>query len=368
MDTPQIGVNQVGITVTNGQTDAMYAEKKAWHGFGEYLPDCFTAKDIEKKGMFNWNVLKLEDPHPLDTSVGTGKWKIYREDMGTNLKGVLSDSVARGYKVFQNSEALALAELIVGHQNGAHFTSAISLFGGAKCAITVDLRKVTEIQGDISNNYLFIMWGHDGKTSIQVGTLNFRPECANMVAMAESELLRKALKGENAFRLQHSASLEQRLDDAKKLLAGGIKSIEAFDERLRLLADKPVTEEMVEMVLNKVYKVEDRQSTKKVGELTGQVQSVIKRISDIFWNNENNVPNKLANTAYNLFNAITYEENHNRQVRTTKRAKDSGYEESDLRKIGMFVPTGTGHKNTLAALKILTKISEGSKKVSVAVA
>jgi hypothetical protein len=140
-----------------------------------------------------------------------------------------------------------------------------------------------------------------------------------------------------------------------------MKLIDGIQAKFRLLAEKKITksetDKTVENLLNKVYRLDSR--IKKDGEsLSEQSKRVIETVSDIFFRNINELPGKVAHTAYGLFQSITYYQNHSAQARVTEQAKACGYDTQDARQVGMFLPNGTGFKTANQAFDLLVNMSK----------
>ena len=346
-----------GLTLNpDGQVDALYAEKKAWHGLGHNVESCASIADVLQTGTLAWGVEKLQQTHPK-SGKPQNAWGIYRDDRDDEFS--MLGSCAAGYSPLQNRELLELGEGVIGEAGTGKFSACGSLHGGRRIFASLDIGKSIDIAGDLTNMQLVMLSSHDSSLPVSLGVMSYRPECENMVAHAFSKICELEESAGLGMTTRHSAKLMERIAVIKNLAAKDMKLIDKLASNFKVLAGKEIspTSSMFETVLTNVLQLGKRQK-KDADELTEQAKTQVASITDAYIRNLNNLPDALQFTAYGLFQAVSFVTNHEQGTRITSQAQAQGYKEQDLRQMGMLMPTGTGFKTANSAWNQLLALCE----------
>lgn len=225
-------------------TDKMFTYRQpTWHGLGVVLDEYPTRAEAQKM-VHDWEPI----PEPIyratpvigdDGSLTTGyevipdKLEYRRSDNGQHLS-VNNASFAP----VTNEELWDIGEAIQGGPGtDVMFETGGSLKGGALVWLMIRLADPIQIKGDPSAQLPFYLLqnGHDGMTSFKGSATNVRVECANTVRMADIDSKTRGTE----FSFRHTVNVGDRVEEARKALAGWRESIDEFKMLAELmLAEK----------------------------------------------------------------------------------------------------------------------------------
>lgn len=233
----------------------------------------------------NWNANKIE----LQSIEGhkTGSYGIFRSDNGGWL-GTVRDR----YEVTQNA---ALAQLLVEATDSLELeiVKGGMLKGGSKVFYQIGLPD--EYIGNSGvKRYLSALNSHDGSTSIGLGSTNTVVICQNTFARAMRELNKVRHTQTSAGRLKVI------IDNIREAITADNKMMEQF----KRMADITANDEMVERVINKLFRVDAKED--KASEASTRKRNQIMT----FAGNLNTEFNLEGKTVWGLFNAVTRYTNH----------------------------------------------------------
>lgn len=181
-----------------------YAGQVPWHGIGKQVATEITGDEAMKSSGLDWTVGKV----PL-FALGEeveGHYALVRSSDAKTL-GV----VGEGYRVFQNEELVKVIDALIG-QGGAHYHTAGSLGGGRMVWFLAKLSGNIRIgKDDITEKYLLFTNSHDGHRAAVLKFTPVRVVCQNTLNLALSTA------GESLV-IRHTASAEQRIEEAKRTL------------------------------------------------------------------------------------------------------------------------------------------------------
>ena len=257
---------------------------------------------LEATGL-NWTASKKE----LCSAKGTlvpNKYAVERSD-NDEVLGV----VGNRYEFLQNKDA---AHMLVESANGdfnpnADFhhpwnnASSLGSYGnigggsinnGAGIFLQLELPSKYIGKSDISR-YITLLNKHDGSGSLGYGNTSQVVCCENTFTMANKFL----------SKFRHSASLQQRLDEAMKLFQQAINyennQIEVFDNAANVRLEK----NHIQDIVMSVFKVD---VNKTRADVSTRTQNNMKQFS----NDINTSINEQGETLWALFNAVTRYTNH----------------------------------------------------------
>jgi phage/plasmid-like protein (TIGR03299 family) len=201
-----------GLSIQNGRVEMMYVGEVPWHGLGVELETPATAAQAIKYSGLDWEVTKV-----LLYRKVSRKYLEIPERFGTVRADQLARSdaevlgiVGRGYTPLQNRDAFAWFDGIVGAGRAVYHTAG-ALGCGERVWILAKLPGEIRVVGeDITDKFLLLSNSHDGESSVQVKFTPIRVVCQNTLTMA--------LSRGPTFRVSHTASLEQRMEQVKENL------------------------------------------------------------------------------------------------------------------------------------------------------
>lgn len=220
-------------------TDGVFAVREPmWHGLGNVLDDYPTIAEA-KKIAHPWEpqvepVYRRVSP-PWDYDLGapaeprfeeiTDHKAIVRSDTG-RLLDVQSDT----YEPVLNQTMYDIAEAIEGEAKGSvMLETGGSLSGGRKVWLLVRLRDSLQVNGDPHGTtvpYFALQNAHDGSGAFRGQATMTRIVCANTSQVADMDARARGTE----FVFRHTASVHDRIEDAKQALAGWRESIGVWQE------------------------------------------------------------------------------------------------------------------------------------------
>lgn len=224
-------------------TDGVFAVRQPmWHGLGNVLDDYPTIAEA-KQIAHPWepqvepvyrrveHVLLDESTSPAlpytDVSFEeiTDHKAIVRSDTG-RLLDVQSDT----YEPVLNQTMYDIAEAIEGEAKGSvMLETGGSLSGGRKVWLLVRLRDPLQVNGDPHGTtvpYFALQNAHDGSGAFRGQATMTRIVCANTSQVADMDARARGTE----FVFRHTASVHDRIEDAKQALAGWRESITVWQE------------------------------------------------------------------------------------------------------------------------------------------
>lgn len=171
-----------------------------------------------------------DDTLPLEVQPVTNHFANVRSDNGEAL-GI----VTKRYVHLDNIEAFAFLSEIF--QTEMNYVTAGEFMGGRRVFVVMKLPDFIEVGGDPIGQYAFVHNSHDGKHAVSVGMTPIRWICQNMVTAN----LRIARRTGRFISIQHSSRMEQRIQEAHKMLDVTVNYYKQFKELGDKLATKKIS-------------------------------------------------------------------------------------------------------------------------------
>lgn len=170
---------------------------------------------------------------------------VTRSDTGAVLNVATSS-----YELFSNRETFELVELILDStatEGGVKFETGGVLKGGRLVWALARLDDPIEIKGDASPIYPYIsvLNSHDGTAALRVINTSIRIVCWNTWSAAERD---SEASGRN-FSFRHTASIRDRLDDARQVVLGAQNEAHEWTEYAERMIAIPFSDKQVDMFL-----------------------------------------------------------------------------------------------------------------------
>lgn len=283
---------------SNGNAEAFFAMKPAWHGLGTVLDHAPNSADAMIAANLDWQVSKV----PLRTDEGAdvdGWYATVRRDTGAVL-GVVSDK----YRIVQNRHAFDFLDGLIS-DGELRYESAGALKGGRVVWLLARMPSDDEIlPGDISRRYVLFSTSHDGSQAIHAIPTSVRVVCANTLRLATS-----TDKG-----LIHTGDMKQKLLRAKQYLSQFDEKFTLFRDNARLLATRSFTPEQSREYINALF------PEVPAGRSKSNRDNKLIQVRSNFVNARNTLPG-MKGTWWQLLNSVTELVDHDR--RKDYRQRDS---------------------------------------------
>lgn len=191
---------------------------------------------LEAAGL-DWQVNKIPAGYAGDiASDGSGERAFVPAGAKFNLTqradtGAILGQVGNQYTVFQNEQAFAFADELLGF--GAEFHAAGAFNGGANVFLIAKLPEGIQVEGEEDMDlYLDMMNTHNGSGAISWYATPIRRNCTNQTRL----MIAKAV---SSAKIRHTATASERVsqvaetlrlvDTYKNELQGGIKTLQEID-------------------------------------------------------------------------------------------------------------------------------------------
>lgn len=158
------------------------------------------------------DLIECADPSKVEVMRPLVDHKLIVRDDRDDVLGVVGD----GFELVMHAEMGEIIEAILGE--GAKFETAGSVKGGAQVWALAYLDEPYTVVGDTTETYPFLalLNAHDGSGAAKLVRTQVRVVCWNTYRAAEMEGQRTGMQ----FSFRHTASVHERLEEAKQALTG----------------------------------------------------------------------------------------------------------------------------------------------------
>lgn len=221
-----------------------YAGEVPWHGLGTKLDaDADSATMLAAAGL-EWEALKVPAFYMKGDAFERvpGQYTLTRSDTGASL----GCAVGVRYVPFQNAALFAFGDALrAASSDGVRWHTAGALQGGARIWALAQLAGSFEVKrsatararigqdADTAAQFLLLMNSHGGASLLAQST-SVRVVCANTLAAAMAE------KDQPHYRIRHTASMAERVEDAAEALGLAATHFAIEREVSQGLADTPM--------------------------------------------------------------------------------------------------------------------------------
>jgi phage/plasmid-like protein (TIGR03299 family) len=228
----------------NGDASMFIVERHpVWHGLGERVSECLTARAAIKKAKLDWSVFK-EPVGVFRTIDGVGQW-VPQDDQFAVTRDrdqKILGYVGKDYVPFVNSEAFDFFDHLVDSEE-AKYESAGALYGGKRIWLAAKVNESLLVAGqEVLDMYLYLETSHDGSRATTVGISPVLPLCANTLNMAMS-------RAKQTFSIRHTESANGKIQEARETLQLTFKFGEEFKRETEILMATDVTDQIFEEIL-----------------------------------------------------------------------------------------------------------------------
>lgn len=270
-----------------------------WHGLGTILDNPVTSEDAIVAAGLDWNVIKKE------VSVDGVKAHGYVANVRDKDNTILG-IVTNRYSIIQNREAFEFTDSLV--EEGMTYETAGSLRNGKQIWLLGKLPK-DQILGEDLEPYVCFTNTHDGSGAVRVCMTPIRVVCNNTLNLALHTAKR-------SWSTRHTGDIQSKVREAQATLGLANDYISALKQEAENLANKKVSDETIEAILDMIYPVKDDASDLTKGRIEGLKQEFFRCLGmdDI---------KQYRGTAYGAMMAATDFADHSRPLRVTKNSDEN---------------------------------------------
>jgi len=265
-----------------GQSPVYRNRALPWEGISTDVRGITHIEAALDKAKLNWKVVQ----EPIFRKDGTEISKRVanvRKDTGEFI-----EVVSPNYRVFQNNQAFAFLEGVLG--SGAMQIENAGSFGYDSVFIEARTQGI-HVLGDEIVPYALIKNSHDGTSSVKVCLTPTRVVCRNTLALA----LRTA---QRVWTARHLRTIEDRMKEAQDML----KIISVYTEEFPVIAEemnaKNIGEKEIVSVLEKMFPIKKDagiRAQNTVREAVHEIMTIYTKTPDL---------KKFHGTAWGFYNAV----------------------------------------------------------------
>lgn len=293
----------------------MYTGQVPWHGLGKKLDNLATSAEAIVAADLDWEV----ETAPIVTAdqkrTSVDDWRVTRRLTDNAILGV----VKKSFKPIQNREAFNLFDSIVG-AGAAVYETAGSLRGGSRVFILSRLPGVIEVGkgvGPIDEivRYLLLSNAHDGSRPLVGLFTPVRVVCSNTLDMAL-----KVSSGDDVtkfaprFSIRHSSKSELKMKESARMMKAALNYYEKFGDFANFLYKKQVNTVQVRNIISEVF------PPNKKREVTPTILGHRSVVESLFTSGQGH--DKIAGSAYALWNAFTQYADHGLAAKAASKAEE----------------------------------------------
>jgi len=266
---------------------------KPWHKQGVSVDGLATAHEALEKSGLDWEVEKL----PMTAQTPNGE-QVVVPDNYANTR--LSDNKVLGvvgerYRPLQNRDAFEFFDPIV-DRDEAIYETAGSLKGGKQIWLLAKLPAHIRIgnSDDLIEKYVMLTNSHDGSKPVIGKVTPIRVVCSNTLSLALS-------RGGDEFRIRHTKTMMNKLQEAHKVLGLVNKVYEEVDTVFNRMADVQMNGNSINEYYNNVFnKGREEQSTQMENTIMD-----VERLIDMGAGVDDPSFRKMRGSAWHIYNTVT---------------------------------------------------------------
>jgi phage/plasmid-like protein (TIGR03299 family) len=294
---------------------AAFASRRvpAWHGLGTVANvDSLTCMEIlELAHMSNWNVRLQSVPKSTpDLTFDKESFYVVRDNPFIEGQKDVLGTVSERYNVFSNENTFGFGDALVNagtaRKEKMSWETAGSIDGGRKIFGSLALEREISIDMNGANDtvkmFLLVVTSHDGSSKLTVLVTPVRVVCQNT--------LNFALKGaDQQFKIKHTASMEDKVQEARDTLNLTEKYIEVFEKTATDLFQTKVTNQQFFEIVKGIHGDTPEDNVK------GRTTRWQKKIDEAMELWKDSTQANIAGTAWGAVNALTEQEQWKRGIR-----------------------------------------------------
>jgi phage/plasmid-like protein (TIGR03299 family) len=285
------------INEATGETAFALRGEPAWHKLGTVFDanaHITTTEMLEMAHLNDWDVRLEELTVPEGYRSTTKQQMVLRTnpfDQGTDVLAI----VGNRYNVVQNEHLFAFADNIL--DGGADWESAGSIKNGkvvfGSLVVPREFTLDPEGANDKTKTYLVVHTSHDGSTAVQANITPVRVVCQNTLNMA--------IHGsKQSFKIRHTATVDGRIDEARRVLGLTFGHMDKFEEMARQMFETAITDAQFDNLVKSIYEEPEQGSAKSAFTVWNDKVDLIHELYSNGITNQN-----ITGTAWGALNALT---------------------------------------------------------------
>lgn len=302
----------------DGSAAMFYVKREGvpWHGAGYAVEEAQSSADAIIAAGQNWRVGKYPAVTVWTDSEGVPHkhvsdktFLLMREDTGFELA-----SAGVNYTPFQNEEAFAFFDALVGERLAVYHTAGV-LGNGEKVWILAKLPGELRIKGtdDVTEKYILLAQSHVPGTALKIVLTAVRVVCQNTFNIALSGAARA-----ETFTVWHTQRIYDRIEEARQILGIAEAQYTSMDFILNEFANREVTQEEVDEVVAKILPLPEGEEVNP-----NYVLNQRELVKGLYETGPGNEAKKVRGTAYPLYHAFTDYVDHYRPTRVRGDSTES---------------------------------------------
>lgn len=275
---------------------------KVWQMIGKTIsPNATSGEAIQEAGL-DFEVVKRSNIHPLPSGINIISDNSYFT-FRTDTEAILGDKIGSDYAVVQNTQAFDFFDSIAGGKNLIKYETAGALGYGETIFITAKLPEHIRVgRDDLIDNYLFLTSTHNGTGCITIAFTPVRIWCSNT--------LNAALKNcTNAISIRHTASAEEKLKSAHKMLGLSDQltvELEAiFNRWTRVRITDPQVKRLIQLAMIPNKETFEKLKTGREAELSRHYNNMVSSVFDYAMTANSQQEHTTKGTLFGAYNSIT---------------------------------------------------------------
>ncbi|HTK22499.1 MAG TPA: DUF932 domain-containing protein [Mucilaginibacter sp.] len=275
---------------------------KVWQMIGKTIsPNATSAEAIQEAGL-DFEVVKRSNIHPLPSGINIISDNSYFT-FRTDTEAILGDKIGSDYTVVQNTQAFDFFDSIAGGKNQIKYETAGALGYGETIFITAKLPEHIRVgRDDLIDNYLFLTSTHNGTGCITIAFTPVRIWCSNTLNAA----LRNCT---NAISIRHTASAEEKLKSAHKML--GLTDqltveLEAiFNRWAKVRISDPQVKRLIQLAMIPNKETYQKLKTGREDELSSHYNNMVSSVFDYAMTANSQQESTTKGTLFGAYNSVT---------------------------------------------------------------
>jgi phage/plasmid-like protein (TIGR03299 family) len=228
------------------------AKELPWHGLGKIVDHAMTSDEAIKESGLDYTVKKVPNHAAIPLNFDVKDSVVEHVVNPKSFSTVRTDTreiigtVGADYNIIQNVDAFKFFDDIT-RAKEAMFQTAGALNNGDIIFISAKLPSYISVRGvDIIEQYLLLFNAHNGSKSIEVMFTPTRVVCNNTLTYAMQ-------KAKIKYRIRHTKSASNKLDEAKKVLHIQNKLTNDIGDLYDLMAKTKFADNLVDKFVCKLF-------------------------------------------------------------------------------------------------------------------
>ena len=307
-----------GITTTD---NVFSVRAPMWHGLGTILEGYPTVQEARElvhpwepvtEPLYRRSYAMDEQGNPTEYMEAVEGWQANVRSDNDDLLGITRDT----YEPVKNEVMYEIASALEGEARGrVMLETGGSLNGGAKVWLLMRFHEPLQVnsrgvkkESTTTIPYFTLQNAHDGSASFRGQATMTRIVCQNTAHMADMDARARGTE----FTFRHSKNVHDRIEEARKALAGWQNSVEEYQRFSEHLLNVPVT-------WAQAVEFRERFFPEPMGDvITDRVRNNIHEARDVWTDfyHDSDTSDGIEGTAYGLLHASVEYLNHARKAHT----------------------------------------------------